>query len=86
MSLNNRLGRLSALGRSEDALAAIDEALRLVLPILEHAHDFLPDAGLSLLQNYLKRCEEAERDFDGDTSRRMYAVLVSAGLMAESEE
>jgi hypothetical protein len=84
-SLNNQSNRLSDLGRREDALTAVDEALHLVLPVLERAHYFLPDAGLRLIQTYLTRCEEAECNPDAALTQRMYAVLVSAGLVADDE-
>ena len=83
-SLNNQATVLSAAGRSDDALAAIDAALQLVLTRLEQEHYFLPDAGLRLVQNYVKRCEEADREPDAVTMRRMHAVLVSAGIDASS--
>jgi len=86
MSLNNQSTSLSELGRREDALSAIDEALRLVLPILERGHYFLPDAGLRLVQNYVTRCQEAERPPDAETIRRMRAVLVAAGVIAEDDQ
>ena len=76
---------LSDLGRREEALAAIEEALHLVLPVLERAHYFLPDAGLTLTQTYLSRCEEADCDPDSDLVQRSYSVLVSAGLIADDE-
>ena len=80
--------RLSELGRREDALTATDEALRLVLPILERAaHYFLPDAGLRLLQSYVARCQEAERQPDTETMRRMHGVLAAAaGVVAEDDQ
>jgi hypothetical protein len=86
MSLNNQSNTLSELGRREDALTAIEEALHLVLPVLERAHYFLPDAGLRLIQTYLTRCEEAECDPDADLTQRMYAVLVSAGLVLVADD
>ncbi len=82
MSLNNRSNRLSELGRREDALTAIEEAVRLVLPVLERAHYFLPDAGLRLVQTYTSRCEEAGRHPDPDIIQRLHTVLVSAGAVA----
>jgi tetratricopeptide (TPR) repeat protein len=85
VSLNNQSKGLSELGRREDALTAIDEALHLVLPVLERAHYFLPAAGLRLIQTYLTRCEKAECDPDAALTQRMYAVLVSAGLVADDE-
>jgi hypothetical protein len=81
MSLNNQSGRLSQLGRREDALTAIDEALRLVLPVLERAWYFLPDAGLRLVRHYITRCQEAEREPNVDLVTRMHAVLVTAGVI-----
>jgi tetratricopeptide (TPR) repeat protein len=54
-SLNNQSNTLSELGRREDALAAIEEAVELVLPMLERAHYAPPDAGLKLVQTYLRR-------------------------------
>ena len=85
MSLNNQSGRLSELGRREDALTVIDEALRLVLPVLEQAPYVLPDAGLGLVRDYVTRCEEAERESDGDLVERMYAVLREAGVAKAGE-
>jgi len=85
-SLNNQSNTLSGLGRHGAALAAIDEALQLVLPILERGHYFLPDAGLRLVQNYVTRCRKAEREPDAETVRRMRAVLAAAGVVAEDEQ
>jgi hypothetical protein len=79
MSLNNQSGGLSELGRREDALTAIDEALRLVLPVLERAPYVLPAAGLGLVRGYVTRCEEAEREPDGELVERMHAVLLARG-------
>jgi hypothetical protein len=84
-SLNNQSRRLSELGRREDALAAIKQALHLVLPVLERAHYFLPDGGLTLGQTYLRRCEEAERDPDPNLIQRVVAVLVSAAMIPDDQ-
>ena len=86
MSLNNQSNRLSELERREDALAAIEQALHMVLPVLERApHYFLPDAGLRLSQTYVSRCHEAERDPDPNLIQRLDAVLASAGSIADDE-
>jgi tetratricopeptide (TPR) repeat protein len=85
-SLNNQSDMLSDLGRREHALTAIDEALQLMLPILERAHYFLPDAGLRLVQNYLTRCQDAEREPDVDTVQRMHRVLLSAGVITADNQ
>jgi hypothetical protein len=43
--LNNQSRFLNGLGRREDALTTIDEAVRRILSALEQA-DYLPDAGV----------------------------------------
>ena len=86
MSLNNQSMFLSELGRREDALGAIDEALQLVVPILERGRYLLPDAGLRLAQSYVTRCQEAERPPAAETMRRIRAVLVAAGVIAEDDQ
>ena len=85
MSLNNQANMLGYLGRHEDALAAIDDALQLVLPVLERAQYSLPDAGLRLMQNYVKRCQAAEREPDSHTMQRMHTVLASAGVVDDDQ-
>jgi tetratricopeptide (TPR) repeat protein len=81
-TLHNQSTMLLDLGRYEDAYDANEEALRIVLPMLERAHYILPDAGASLLQNYLHRCEDTGRRPDLQVVLRMRAVLVSAGLIS----
>lgn len=77
---------LSALGRREDALTAINDAPQLVLPLLERAHYFLPDAGLRLLQSYVSCCEDAGREPDAEITRRMRTVLAAADGISEQED
>jgi tetratricopeptide (TPR) repeat protein len=84
-SLNYQSTFLSGLRRHEDALTAIHEAVRQVLPMLERAHYVLPDAGLALLRNYVRRSVEADRHPDTETVRRLRAVLASHGVI-EAEE
>jgi hypothetical protein len=79
-SLNNQSLSLSELGRREDALTAIDEALRLVLLLLERSRYFVPDGGLQLLRSYRTRCQEAEREPDATLLARMHAVLATASV------
>jgi tetratricopeptide (TPR) repeat protein len=81
MALNNLSNRLGDLGRPEEALAAVEEAVGAVLPVLERAHYFLPDAGLRLAQNYVRRCEDAERQPNGEFLQRLRVVFVAAGLV-----
>ena len=77
---------MSELGRREEALAAIEEAIELVLPMLERASYMLPDSGLRLVQRYPELCEQAEREPDEAILQQMYAVLVSAGILTPEEE
>jgi hypothetical protein len=58
--------------------------LRLMLPILERAYYFLPDAGLRLVQTYIQRCQEAGSEPDEECMLRMHAVLVAAGVVANA--
>jgi tetratricopeptide (TPR) repeat protein len=85
-SLNNQANMLSELGRREEALAVIEEAIQLVLPMLERARYMLPDSGLRLVQRYLELCEQVEREPDEEVLQRMYAILVSAGILTPEEE
>ena len=49
MSLNNQSGRLADLGRREEALAAIEEAVAIYRQLAEARPDaFLPDLAMSL--------------------------------------
>jgi hypothetical protein len=56
-----------------------------VLPVLERAHYFLPDAGLRLIQTYVSRSHEAERDPDPNLIQRLHKVLVSAGMIPDDK-
>ena len=58
----------------------------MVLPVLERAHYFPPDAGQRLMETYLRRCHEAERDPDPNLIQRLHKVLVSAGMIADDEQ
>jgi hypothetical protein len=77
---------LGGLGRGEDALAAIEEAVSLALPALERARDVVADAGMKVVQTYLRRCEEAKGDPNPDLIERIRRVLVTAGLVADEHE
>ena len=81
-SLNNQSLALGALGRREEALAAIEEAVQLVLPLLERAPYVLPDSGLRLAQDYLQLCQQLEREPEEELVQRIHAVLVSAGVLS----
>jgi tetratricopeptide (TPR) repeat protein len=76
-SLNNQSKMLSELGRREDALAAIDEALRSVVPTLELGRSYLLDTVSRLVQTYVTRCEDAQREPDADLVRRAHAALIA---------
>ena len=86
MSLHNQSGVLSDLGRRENALATIEEAIRLILPLLGRTPYVLPDSGLQLLQNYLKVCDGLEQEPDEELVERMYTILVSAGIVAPDDD
>ncbi len=80
-SLNNQSSCLSDLGRREEALAAITEAVSIVLPLLERQPYFLPDAGLRLAQGYVQRCEATDTEPDVHLVNRLAAVLQRAGAI-----
>jgi hypothetical protein len=86
MSLNNQSAMLSATGRREAALAAIEEALYLVLPVLEQSVHFLPDSGARLMQTYAQRCQETERAPAPEIVERLRSVLVTAGIITGDAE
>ncbi len=73
---------LKDLGRREEAILPVEEALELVLPTLERAHYFLHDSGASLLVNYLELCNGVGRRPPLQIVLRMQAVLISAGLIS----
>ena len=85
-ALSSRSAMLGGLGRGEDALAAIEEAVSLALPALERARDVVADAGMKVVQTYLRRCEEAKGDPNPDLIERIRRVLVTAGLVADEHE
>jgi hypothetical protein len=60
--------------------------VNLLLPMLERAEHGLPNAGLKLVQAYLKRSAEADGDPDPELIQRIHAVLISAGLVADEQE
>jgi hypothetical protein len=80
-SLNNQSNALSDLGRQEEALVAIDEAMRRILPRLEVAPYLLPDSGLQLAQSYLACAEALNREPEHELIGRMIEVLTSAGVI-----
>jgi tetratricopeptide (TPR) repeat protein len=85
-SLYNLSLRLGAVGHRADALASSQEALLAFVPLLEHSPEVLADAGLSLMQRYLRLCEELRLEPDEDLDQRMHAVFVSAGVVTAEDE
>jgi Tetratricopeptide repeat len=85
-SLTNLAVDLRALGRSNDAVTASAEAVRVMLPLLQRTPWLLRDAGLSLVQRYVRLCEETDREPDEQILQPMYAVLVAAGILTPEEE
>jgi hypothetical protein len=85
MSLDDQSRVLVRSGRGEEALAASEEAIRLVLPMLEPMPYVLPDAGHRLLQNYLERCTEVRKEPDQRLVQRMRAVVAVAGVLTREE-
>jgi hypothetical protein len=77
--INNQSNRLTALGRREEALAAVDQALRLVVPLLERAPYVLPNAGLELVQTYRDVCGDPGHEPDREVMQWMDTVPVSTG-------
>jgi tetratricopeptide (TPR) repeat protein len=80
--INQSIG-LIGLGRREEAVTAIEEALDLALPMLERSHHALPDAGLMLIETYLRRCDDAGREPIPERVRRLRNVLIAAGQVSE---
>ena len=64
-SLNNLGAMLSELGRREEALAACEKAVRTLLPFFQAFPAAFADWMRTMLGNYLRACEEAEREPDG---------------------
>ena len=73
MSLNNQSNRLSGLGRREEALAAIEEAVAAYRELARGRPDaFLPDLAMSLnnQSNRLSGLGRREEALDGDRRSR----------------
>ena len=84
-SMNDLSIRLRELGRSEEALATVENAIYSTLPMLELRSDALPGSGLALLQSYCELCEQVGQDPHDEILHRMADVLASAGLLPSED-
>jgi len=75
---------LSNLGRREDALTAIEEAVLSILPRLESAPYLLSDSGSRIARRYLDCNTALDRDPDQELVRRMFDVIKSAAAIDTS--
>ena len=86
-SLNNQSILLSELGRREEALAAIEEALTIHRPLAQAPDAFLPDLASSLNNladclSHLRREAEANADFRTGGSGQRSGDFVADGASA----
>jgi hypothetical protein len=81
MSLHNQSLRLADLGRRENALAAIEEAVTLILPYLERAPYWLPDSGMMMCRRYLDCCGASEQEPSSQIVERFASVFRAAGML-----
>jgi tetratricopeptide (TPR) repeat protein len=81
-SLMNLADGLRALGRTDEALAASEQAVRVVLPPMQGAGSLLGDHGLSLVQRYIETFGEIGREPGEELLQRMYAALDEGGHSA----
>ena len=66
MSLNNRSVRLADLGRREEALETIEEAVRTLASFFLRLPEAFADWMRIMIQSYLARCEETGIAPDAD--------------------
>jgi hypothetical protein len=64
----------------------MEEALSVMLPVLEEAPDAPPEAGLKLVQAYLRRCKEADRESNAELIQRVHKVLTGPAPSADEPE
>jgi hypothetical protein len=76
--LSNEVECLRGAGRQDEALAGLEEALRLMLPVLEHPPYSLLGLGVETLRRYGALCEEMGREGDDAIVRRWDALLAAA--------